>query len=1140
MSGPWQDPVVRILGTRGGVVGTGVLVECPQYGPVVLTAAHVVNAVFAPERSEYTAERPDANAHIPFDLPFRGNGGPYKGRVIEWAAPRPPERRVGPVTDVALLAMLNEERALPPGGARILNPDDFQALPDEELKGCEVRCYGFPDRGGQGRYAFGEIQGPGVGGLLHLVAQDDRGRFIEPGFSGAPLFDNRGRKVLGMAFTMDADGANRLAFAVPTRLLWRACPQLARPYRGLKVFEELDAAFFFGRENFVAALLKKAASRSIVGVTAASGAGKSSAIRAGLLPRIRREYNAVVLAMRPYDDPWKQLADALVPRLFPDDQPGERPGRARQKVAELRENFTVLCDDARTILEEEGKSRLVIFVDQFEELFTAGDAGRLANGTDGRPDFRDLMVATAQLSGRAGAPKLQWLYALRGDFADRAFRYPAFKDAVGEGNEFLADMRPEELRDAIKKPAAALDVEFEGGTDTQPGLVERIARDAGATVGSLPLMQHVLEELWDGMRERCLSHKAYEDLGELTGALDRHADAVLAALTAENQLLVPRLFSRLVNLKEDGQASRRVAWRHELEAFDPALWSLAVQLATEIERINQEPVRGRLLAIAGGVTAQSSQTGEIQLGSIAPTRAAAREVDFSADGTVEVAHEALLRHWSKLRDWISDQREFLLWRNKLDRRIAELDEYLHNRAEPHSENIPPEYLLRGTLLAEAVRWSESRQNDFDKKQVAFLAKSKSAAEIEEKRLERERQEKVDAARRQEEMETELQKLRRYVTPSGQKFFKISTAELPATEIIETPASKIAMDHASSPNWALEAIGADRSPFTGRGVTIGCIDTGLDFSHPAFAGLEIVQKTFSKKENTDDWIDHGTAIVSVILGRPVGGRRIGVAPGVKKLVFAKMAKNPESDSVLQALLWLRECGVDIVHLGFGIDFIRYGEWLEQSGAGARQAFAKVLDAHHEYTRLFETFMNFLRIDEDQSVRGTLIFTGAGNDSDVNNRVPVTSPIAKARGVISVGAIGRGEDGLEAAAFTNLGSTICAPGVEVPVAKPGGGFSTMSGTTLSCAVAVGTAALWWEYANSQGASAVRARDIAALLLASATKKGFAAGTDQGLLGDGLIVAPDGDPQTAAVLRDRSNLPRDEDVISVTPVVPLTSRQ
>src|SRR4051794_9732352 len=135
------------------------------------------------------------------------------------------------------------------------------------------------------------------------------------------------------------------------------------------------------------------------------------------------------------------------------------------------------------------------------------------------------MVATA---GLRGPPRIQWLYALRGDFADRGFKHRAFADAVGDGNLMLADMTAEELQEAIGRPANALDVEFEGGTAVHPGLASRIAQDAGATAGALPLMQHVLEQLWPGMRDRRLTHAAYNELGGLRGALNRHAEQVFA------------------------------------------------------------------------------------------------------------------------------------------------------------------------------------------------------------------------------------------------------------------------------------------------------------------------------------------------------------------------------------------------------------------------------------------------------------------------------------------------------------------------------------------------------------------------------------------------------------------------------------
>jgi hypothetical protein len=303
----------------------------------------------------------------------------------------------------------------------------------------------------------------------------------------------------------------------------------------------------------------------ILGVTAASGSGKSSAIRAGLLPKIRADElrdarggagtRALVLILRPENDPWKQLAKALVRLAEPGLNILDADDEADKRAHLLRETPRKLVDYAAVLLREKGADRLVIFVDQFEELFTlsghergeesterpgasgkgaASDresAGPNAGSPDGtgkkRPDFRDLMVATA---GLRGPSRIQWLYALRGDFADRGFKHRAFADAVGDGNLMLADMTAEELQEAIRRPANALDVEFEGGTAVHPGLASRIAEDAGATAGALPLMQHVLEQLWLGMRDRRLTHAAYNELGGLRGALNLHAERVFANL----------------------------------------------------------------------------------------------------------------------------------------------------------------------------------------------------------------------------------------------------------------------------------------------------------------------------------------------------------------------------------------------------------------------------------------------------------------------------------------------------------------------------------------------------------------------------------------------------------------------------------
>ena len=388
-------------------------------------------------------------------------------------------------------------------------------------------------------------------GWLHLVDTQGSGDFIAKGFSGAPALDES-RRILGMAVAV-ADGGSRLAFLQSTRNIWRACPALARPYRGLRAFEEEDAPFFFGRDAFVTRMLEKAAVHPILGVTAASGSaappsapGCCQKLWAGELRDARggTGTRALVLILRPENDPWKQLAKALVRLAEPSLGILAADDEADRRACFLRETPRKLVDYAAILLREEGADRLVIFVDQFEELFTLSghergeesaerpgasgkgaasdreNAGPNAGSPDGiskkRPDFRDLMVATA---GLRGPPRIQWLYALRGDFADRGFKHRAFADAVGDGNLMLADMTAEELQEAICRPATALDVEFEGGTVVGPRLASRIAQDAGATAGALPLMQHVLEQLWLGVRDRRLTHAAYNELGGLRGAL---------------------------------------------------------------------------------------------------------------------------------------------------------------------------------------------------------------------------------------------------------------------------------------------------------------------------------------------------------------------------------------------------------------------------------------------------------------------------------------------------------------------------------------------------------------------------------------------------------------------------------------------
>lgn len=680
MAGMWQEAIVRVLRSDdGSVAGTGMLVATPQEGPCLLTCAHVINEALG--FHQYASARPDdPNLIVRFDLPTKGEQR-FEARIIEWAQPRSATARVQqPVSDIALLKITSDL----PGDLRMHGPGDFD---QGDMEDRHFQSFGFSRP--VGAFAEGELRGSDTAGWLHVVGTGHHDDFIAPGFSGAPVYDQARRRILGMVVAVDASGGKRIAFAQSARILWQGCPQLAHPYRGLRAFQESDAPFLFGREDFVDTAIGKVGRHPLLGVTAASGSGKSSAIRAGLLPKLRRRDDVLIITMRPASDPWKQLALGLAPLLYPNADLGDRVLNVEKIRRGLKSAPDYLRDCASGLLVDRQAERLLIFVDQFEELFTQaghdrelGESGKAgepdeATGSQKRDDFRDLMVATAALDGPT---HVQWLYALRGDFAGRAFRHPGFVKLLGDGDIKLPDMGPEDIRSAIRCPAETLNVGFGPGTEDQPGLIERIARDAGETGGALPLMQHVLELLWRGMKQRTLAHEAYDDLGGLEGALNQHAETVFTGLSADEQVFARRLFYKLINLEETGEATRRIATREDL---GDDRWRVAEKLAAE---------DARLLVL----------------------RRSADEADPGAESvateTVEVAHEALLRHWKRLLGWIEEDRAFLLWQKRL---AHQLEDWRNSDDKTGLE-------LSGAQLDTAMSYRQTRHDDLDEAEREFI------------------------------------------------------------------------------------------------------------------------------------------------------------------------------------------------------------------------------------------------------------------------------------------------------------------------------------------------------------------------------------------------------------------------------------
>ncbi|MBG6173086.1 WD40 repeat protein [Labrenzia sp. EL_208] len=677
---------------------------------MLLTCAHVINDCLDGRHVE-DCERPEDPVTIEFSLPFSSKGKTYHAELMEWYGPRSGQERTdNPVNDIALLKVLDKL----PGDIRIVSPDAFKVT---DLEGKLVSAFGFSNDNGEP--ASGELTGVDGGGWISFAATSDLKSFVAPGFSGAPLFDEGKNTILGMVVAMD-DGNGRVAFAQPTKHLWQACPQIARPYKGLRDFEEVDAPFFFGRNKFIGELTQKAGSCPIIGVSAASGAGKSSVIKAGLIPKLRIDGRSLILQMRPGRDPWAALAKVLAELKHPNKTPLKRIDDEEEIYSKLIEeagarSAVTLQGYAEAALAEDGYAdRLFIYVDQLEELFTlaghknaeegyseGAPSGTEVNGDTRLPDFRSLIADTADLTR---APRIQWCYSIRADFLGKLIPHRAFNDCLGEGEVRLSEMTAQELRDAISKPAEELNVVFEDHVETGENLADRLADDAGKNEGVLPLLEHVLEQIWQGMRERKLTHAAYDELGGLGGALDRYADKVTneAFKNQTSRLLLRKLFFRLIEPGESGDATRRIVSRKELGDND--LWHAAVILAD-----------ARLLVVRSGSEVGSED----------------HELDLRA---VEVAHEALIEHWKQLSAWIADNRAFLKWAKRLR---DDLERWI----EDDRSNA---YLLQEGALQEALSRLEDWREFLNKEEIGYIDASRQQTEREREERERVLQQKLKA------------------------------------------------------------------------------------------------------------------------------------------------------------------------------------------------------------------------------------------------------------------------------------------------------------------------------------------------------------------------------------------------------------
>ncbi len=497
----------------------------------------------------------------------------------------------------------------------------------------------------------------------------------------------------------------------------------ACPYRGLQVFDVGDALFFFGREALTEWLLDKLRDRSgsrFLAIVGPSGSGKSSLARAGLLASLKSGKLPgsdlwPMAICKPGAQPLESLAIALsgAARL------GDSPSALRDLIRDLGTDPSMLHLTARLSLRDApADRRLVLLVDQFEEVFTL-----CPNEAERQAIINNLLHAATAAEGRTVV-----VLTLRADFYGRCATYPDLAAAISDRQSLVGPMIHEELRSAIERPAYLAGCELEGG------LADLLLNEVESQPGSLPLLEHALLQIWDRKEGgRRLTIDAYREIGGVAGALEKHAEEVYAGFSEEEKETCRQIFLRLVQVDEQGRATKR---RLGLDELAPT--SVVISRLTD----------ARLLT-----------------------------TDQEKQPTVELAHEALLNNWTRLKQWIEQDREALRTRRRLDEAVAE---WL-------GKDRDSAFLLEGGRLAQIEVWAENHAGEMGPDARELLAASIAGRDQERQRelaqakaLEEEQRRRADAEhQRAEEQARARRRLKRWAVG----FAITTTAALVAVAII---------------------------------------------------------------------------------------------------------------------------------------------------------------------------------------------------------------------------------------------------------------------------------------------------------------------------------------------------------------------
>ncbi|MDT9197607.1 pentapeptide repeat-containing protein [Limnospira sp. PMC 1042.18] len=484
------------------------------------------------------------------------------------------------------------------------------------------------------------------------------------------------------------------AYTIPTEKETKPTQLGENPYRGLDVFREEDSMYFFGREKQIERLWEKfrdlnedESAYRFLPIYGTSGSGKSSLTRSGLIPELDKKplfgyQKAQIAVLFPTTHPLESLATVLARIVTNDPSPVEKTAEFERvlKNPSDRGEYEGLRRIANQIPNIH-ESLLVVVVDQFEEVFT------LCKDDEERKAFIANLLCAAKDADRHTSV----IVTMRSDFLRETQQYPGL-DGLFSSNGFLVpSMQREELEMAIAKPAEI------AGHSLEPAIIQLLIEQTQGREGALPLLQFALQRIWEGLEDGIDPAETLEKIGGVGGALAGEVQRLYESLSPEDQILARRIFLALVNLDESDKTTRRRAPVSELisnKQEEPAIKSI-------IRRFSARGVR--FLS-----TSQDPQQGK----------------------TLEVTHEALIHNWDKLQGWLSERREQLHQKQKIERYAEEWrSQIAEENCQPTTilkhllwyRHKSPDYLLQGRILREA--------QEFRKKAAQEVALSELATEF---------------------------------------------------------------------------------------------------------------------------------------------------------------------------------------------------------------------------------------------------------------------------------------------------------------------------------------------------------------------------------------------------------------------------